>query len=97
MKLNRADVKTPLEYSFLKETNTNVVLSTLKKAEDGDQFLLRFYNPTDTEKTAQYEFGRSINQAQLANLNEEPKSSVHVDNDKVEVNLKVNQVKNILF
>ncbi|MDM5153751.1 glycosyl hydrolase-related protein [Bacillus sp. DX1.1] len=72
MKLNNADVKTPVHFSFLQEAQPEIVLSTLKKAEKDDQFVLRFYNATDEEKTASFELNRSIQEAHTANLNEKP-------------------------
>ncbi|PLR95943.1 mannosylglycerate hydrolase [Bacillus sp. T33-2] len=97
MKLNKADVKTPASFSLLKETDPTVVLSTLKKAEKDERFVLRFYNPADEEKTASFEWNRSIGQAHTANLNEEPVEALEVSDNKVQVNVKANQVRSILF
>jgi mannosylglycerate hydrolase len=97
MRLNREDVKTPLEYSFLKEVQPNIVLSTLKKAENENQFVLRFYNPSDVEETTSFEFNREINHAYLANLNEKAVKDLSANNNQVQVNVKTNQVKTILF
>lgn len=97
MKLNKADVNSPLEYSFFKEVQPNIVLSTLKKAEKENQFVLRFYNPTNVEETAVFEFNRKIGQAYTANLNEKAQEDIAVKNNQVEVNVKTSQVKSILF
>lgn len=97
MKLNKANVKTPLEFSFFKEVDPNVVLSTLKKAEKDAQFILRFYNPTEAEATAVFEFNRGIEHASAANLNEKAIGELELTNNKVQMNVKTNQVKSILF
>ncbi|TCN26204.1 mannosylglycerate hydrolase [Mesobacillus foraminis] len=97
MKLNKADVKTPLEFSFLKEVEPNVVLSTLKKAEKDEQFVLRFYNPTETEATAAFEFNREIEHVSAANLNEKSIGKLELANSQVQVKVKTNQVQSILF
>jgi mannosylglycerate hydrolase len=97
MKLNKADVKTPVNFSLLKESYPEVVLSTLKKAEKDDQYVLRFYNPTDKPKTASFEMNRSLEQAYTANLNEKPLELLEVTNNKVEIRIKPNQVKTVLF
>ncbi|MBS4208521.1 mannosylglycerate hydrolase [Bacillus sp. FJAT-50079] len=97
MKLNVADVKTPLEYSFLQEVQPNVVLSTLKKAEKENQFVLRFFNPMDEEKTAVFRFNDEIGQAKMANLNEEALQSLQVNDRQIEVKVVTNQVKTIMF
>ncbi|HWO78722.1 MAG TPA: mannosylglycerate hydrolase [Bacillus sp. (in: firmicutes)] len=97
MKLNQAKMKTPLTYSLLEEAGPNVVLSTLKKAEKANQFVLRFYNPTDTEKTAGFKFNREMGQAYLANLNEKVAEELDVHKNSVQTIVKTNQVKSILF
>ncbi|UOF90937.1 mannosylglycerate hydrolase [Fodinisporobacter ferrooxydans] len=97
MKLNKADVKTPVRFSFLKEVQTEAVLSTLKKAEKDDNFILRFYNPTAEEKTAAFAFTQPIQQAYTANLNENPLEVLEVKDSKIQLNVKSNQVKSILF
>lgn len=97
MKLNTADVKTPASFSFIKEVHQDSVLSTLKKAEKDDQFVLRFYNPTDEEKVVSFKINRSIQQAYTANLNEKCSEVIEVEENKVQSKIKTNQVKTILF
>ncbi|PLR85042.1 alpha-mannosidase [Bacillus canaveralius] len=97
MKLNQAIVKTPVSFSLLKETNPQVVLSTLKKAEKDDRLVLRFYNPTDNTKLASFELGSSVEQAYKANLNEKPLESLILRENLVEIEAKSNQVQTILF
>ncbi|WP_232695525.1 mannosylglycerate hydrolase [Brevibacillus daliensis] len=97
MKLNKAAVKTPLEFSFINEVQPNIVLSTLKKAEKENKFVLRFYNPTDVEETAVFKFNREIHQAHTANLNEKALENLSVNNNQVQVSVQTNQVKSILF
>ncbi|MDQ0218136.1 mannosylglycerate hydrolase [Peribacillus cavernae] len=97
MKLNKAEVTTPVQFSFLKEEQPEVVLSTLKKAEKDEQFVLRFYNPTDEEKTASFEFKRPIQQAHIVNLNEKSSETLEIEDNKIQLKVKTNQVRTILF
>ncbi|MGW9018926.1 glycoside hydrolase family 38 C-terminal domain-containing protein, partial [Priestia megaterium] len=97
MKLNKSDVRTPTRFSFLKELQSESVLSTLKKAEKDDQFVLRFYNPTDEEKIATFELTPSIGQAYTANLNEAYSGDLEIEDNKFQLKVKTNQVKTILF
>jgi mannosylglycerate hydrolase len=48
MKLNRASFITPESYSLLALSPTGCVLSTLKKAEDRDELILRLFNPSES-------------------------------------------------
>ncbi|MCK6258953.1 mannosylglycerate hydrolase [Fictibacillus sp. KIGAM418] len=97
MKLNDSEVKTPLSYSFLTEVQPGAVLSTLKKAEKEDRYVLRFYNATDEELTSSFEAQHSVEEAQLAHLNEQPLEPLNVQDSTFETAVKPNQVKTILF
>ncbi|MFF3024578.1 mannosylglycerate hydrolase [Gottfriedia sp. NPDC057948] len=97
MKLNESEVKTPLEFSFFKERSQNVVLSTLKKAEKVDKFVIRFYNSSENEEYAFLQFNDEIQQVYTVNLNEKVKEEVLVNNQQVGINVRTNQVKSILF
>lgn len=48
MKLNRSAFLTPESYSLLALSPTGCLLSTLKKAEDRDELILRLYNPSSS-------------------------------------------------
>lgn len=48
MKLNRSSFSTPESYSLLALSPTGCVLSTLKKAEDRDELILRLFNPSES-------------------------------------------------
>jgi mannosylglycerate hydrolase len=97
MRLNAEDVKTPLSFSFLQETRNNTVLSVLKKAEKEDRFVLRFFNPTETESNASYKINPSIDQIQEGNLNEKAIAPLNQENNQFNVPIKRNQVKTVLF
>lgn len=97
MKLNPAEVRTPVSYSFLKEISSNTILSTLKKAEKEDRFVLRFFNPTETEKLGSFTFNRSVDNAQEGNLNEKPIVPLELEDNGFTLPLKRNQVKTVLF
>jgi mannosylglycerate hydrolase len=97
MKLNKADVKTPVQFSLLKEFNPKIVISTVKKAERGDELVLRFYNPMEEETTASFAFTPTVKQAQMSNLNEKPAELLAVEENTVEMKVKTNQVKTTLI
>ncbi|OIJ11808.1 alpha-mannosidase [Anaerobacillus alkalilacustris] len=97
MRLNKAEVKTPIEFSFFKEIRPNIILSALKKSEKENRFVLRFYNTTDVEENAAFEFNCEIDHVNLANLNEKALEALSVNKNQVQVNVKTNQVKSILF
>jgi len=97
MKLNPANLKTPVRYSFLREVAPTVVLSTLKKAEKGPHFVLRFYNATGKEQAAAFAFGTAVTGVQSANLQEQPFAALDLNENQVRLPVKPNQVRTILF
>ncbi|SDO23460.1 mannosylglycerate hydrolase [Paenibacillus sp. yr247] len=97
MKLNPSGVQTPASYSFLREYQPGVVLSTLKKAETSDYFILRFYNPSDTEKAASFSLSSLITEAYTANLNEQFTGALALENSRLDLSISKNQVRSILF
>jgi mannosylglycerate hydrolase len=97
MKLNPSGIPTPLSYSFLQETKGHMVLSTLKKAEKEDRFVLRVYNPTEAEKQDSFLVNHAVEDVQEGNLNEKAIAPLPSENNRFNVTLKQNQVKTILF
>jgi mannosylglycerate hydrolase len=97
MKLNPSGVQTPLSYSFLEETSPATVLSTLKKAEKEDGFVLRFFNPTEEENSGSFTVKRAVDHVREGNLNEQAGAPLKVENSHFSVVLKQNQVKTVLF
>jgi mannosylglycerate hydrolase len=97
MKLNPSGIKTPVNFSFLQETNNAAVLSTLKKAENEDRFVLRIFNPTETEGLGSFNVNLSVDHAQEGNLNEKPIAPLSLENNNIKVHLKPNPVKTVLF
>ncbi|WP_193747722.1 glycosyl hydrolase-related protein [Neobacillus niacini] len=86
-----------MSFSFLQGTNNTAVLSTLKKAEKEDRFVLRFFNPTETECHGSYTINLSVEHAQEGTLNEIPIAPLSLENNHINVPLKRNQVKTVLF
>ncbi|MGI8315830.1 mannosylglycerate hydrolase [Halobacillus mangrovi] len=96
MKLNESKVKTPASYQLVEEENSNVVLSTMKKAEIEEALVIRAYNPTEKSVSAGFCINGEYQVAYEVNLNEEKQSSVDFSESKVQTTLASNQVKTIL-
>lgn len=61
----------PQRHSFVAVENPQVRLSTLKKAEDSGNLILRLYNPTGKAQQTEVRFGFPVKAAWLCNLDEE--------------------------
>jgi len=95
MKLNSSDIKTPVQYSFLKELNQEVILSTLKKAEQSKGYILRYLNGTDEVKELKLE--ANMKNAGRTNLNEFKTDEVVIENQQVKLLVKPNEVQTLYF
>ncbi|MBZ9686024.1 glycosyl hydrolase-related protein [Clostridium estertheticum] len=71
----------PLECSFFSIDNEALVLSTFKKAEDSDAFILRVFNPSERTIEGRVNIYASIKEAHLVNLNEERLEALVVENN----------------
>lgn len=69
----------PRELSYLSIGDTNVVLSALKKAEDGDSIIARVYNPTNAAITTTLTSHFPLAEAHVVNLLEERQEALAVD------------------
>jgi mannosylglycerate hydrolase len=97
MKLNPSGIMVPMHYSLLQETSHDTVLSTLKKAEKEDRFVLRFFNPTETERQGSFTLNLTVDNINEGNLNEKEISPLQIENNHFSIPLKQNQVKTVLF
>jgi mannosylglycerate hydrolase len=60
----------PVENSFMKIYPEELIFSALKKAEDGNGFILRIYNPTEKDVEGKIEFSTAISKVEQVTLEE---------------------------
>ncbi len=78
----------PGELSFLEIRPYNLILSALKKAEEGEEVILRFFETTGEPTEAEVKFFRPIQQAWLANLLEEKEAELGVEGNLIRLSVK---------
>ena len=87
----REETKIPLNQSFLEIEPDNVVLSALKKAEDGDEVILRFYETKGEETDAKITLFKELNEVRVVNMLEEEdegvKKELKYEGKKIELTL----------
>jgi len=74
-------VEKPTSASFFQLAPGNLVLTALKKSEDDDQLVIRFYEAEGFECQAQLRFPKRATQARRANLIEDDEESLPIDAD----------------
>src|SRR6202451_1257316 len=83
------------QHSFLQIGNDNVILTALKKAEDGNDLVLRFYEWAGQEKDIQFTFPANAVSASETNLMEVPIASLPVHDGTVVVHTKPYEIKTV--
>lgn len=98
MKLNNVDFNIPYNYSLFAQGDKNTVMSTVKKSEKSEGLIVRFYNPTDDNKTCELKFNCEIMGIEKTNLNEKIIEPIFSNSSKeFKVNIKKNQLQTILI
>lgn len=86
----------PAELSFLTIEPELLVLSAVKRSEQGDALIVRFYNPTTEPVRAVLSLFQPVRTAEAVNLNEEPQAALNVDaQGRVELPVKGKQVRTV--
>lgn len=75
----------PKQMSFIEIEPKEIVLSALKKCEYRDTLVLRLFNPTLKNISANLKFYRSIKEAWLTNMNEERKGKLPVNDNIISI------------
>ncbi len=70
---------------LLSVTPSELVLSAVKRAEDGDAVILRLWNVAPAEVAGRVQFGFPVREVWLANLAEEPLEALPVDRNGVDL------------
>ncbi len=85
----------PASHSFLSLEGENVVLTALKKAEDGDDLIVRFYEWAGKEADIQLHFSSGLESASETNLIEDLGGPLTVQGASVTVHTKPYEIKTI--
>jgi len=78
--------------SLVSVSSPNVIIETVKCAEDGNGIIIRLYESQRKRGPVQVKFGFVVKSAWETNLLEENESEVSVENDSIELNLRPYQI-----
>jgi len=85
----------PPEHSFLQAKPENVIVTAIKKAEDGDALVVRFYEWAGRSGPVTIQLPAGAQSAEETNLMEEPIGNVAVQHGEVSVPTKGYEIKTI--
>jgi alpha-mannosidase len=78
--------------SLVSTSSPNVIIETVKQAEDGDGIIVRLYESQRRRGQVQVKFGSAVASAWVTNLLEENESALSVENDSIILNFKPYQI-----
>jgi len=84
-----------LDQSLVSASPANTVIDTIKPAEDGDGWLVRFYESTGAQGEARLTFGVAVGEAWLSNTLEDRLEPLTLDNGGVTLRLRGFQIATI--
>ncbi|HYL12459.1 MAG TPA: glycoside hydrolase family 38 C-terminal domain-containing protein [Terriglobales bacterium] len=85
----------PAEHSFVQVEAENVVLTAIKKAEDDDALILRFYEWAGRESNVRLQLPPGAQSASETDLMEKPTAKLPVQNGVVSVHTKPFEIKTV--
>lgn len=89
VRLGKQDGALPESYSFVSISDANIVVDTVKKAEDSDETVVRMYESWNKRVNgAKLSFGFDVSSAVLCDLMENEIEPLEVENNTVTLNVK---------
>ncbi len=83
------------EFSLVSVDKSNVIIETVKKAEDSNALIVRLYETWNRRTPCRVDFGKDIAQAYECNLLEEKDVPVDVDNNGINLTFKPFEIKTL--
>jgi alpha-mannosidase len=91
----RSETPIPALYSLVSVSKPNVIIETIKHAEDGSGIIVRLYESQRKRGHVQVHVGFAVEAAWETNLLEENESALSVKNDSIHLNLRPYQIMTI--
>ena len=87
----------PNEMSFVDSSNNNLIHSSIKMAEIGDDFILRMWSPINKAGSEKITFGKNIEELSKANFMEESIATQACNNDSTVLELNPCEIVTLKF
>ena len=85
----------PAEHSFVHTKSDNVIVTSMKKSEDDNSLIVRFYEWAGKEGEVTLQLPPGAQSASETNLMEKPETSISVRDDSVTIGTKPYEIKTI--
>jgi alpha-mannosidase len=85
----------PAEHSFVQTKSNNVIVTSMKKSEDDNSLIIRFYEWAGKQGEVALQLPPGAQSASETNLMEKPEASIPVHDDSVTISIKPYEIKTI--
>lgn len=89
------DAGLPEKESFVSINKKNVIITTMKKAEDDDGIILRFYEIEGKDTNLEFHFNKPIRKAYTTSLIEQTSGEIPTSGNNLKFNIKHNSIETI--
>ncbi len=97
VKVEAQDGILPQEYSLISCSAENVMIDTVKKAEDSAAVVVRMYETYNRRVKAGIDFGFPVKKCYLADLNENKLEEVFVSDNRIELEIKPFEIVTLII
>ncbi|MEI6062785.1 MAG: glycosyl hydrolase-related protein, partial [Bacteroidota bacterium] len=87
----------PSELSFFSTEDDNIIISTVKKAEDSDGFIVRVFDITGKDVNSRFRSFRPFTFCQQTNLLEYPRQEISVNRNEVQIQVGHHSIETFLI
>lgn len=85
----------PAEFSLINSDRSNIIIETVKKAEDSDSIIVRLYETWNRRTETEISFGLPVSRISECNLMEEKDNELSFDGDKLKLTFKPFEIKTL--
>lgn len=85
----------PTEFSLVSADKSNIIIETVKKAEDSDDIIIRMFETWNSRTNTVLNFGLPVESVAECNLMEEKDSALELTDGKLELTFKPFEIKTI--
>jgi len=87
-KLDKQEGALSCEYSFVKSDKPNIIVETVKKCENDDSIIVRFYDAYNMFSNVNLTFGANIKKAFLCDMLENEQNELELSDNTINLDVK---------
>ena len=97
VEINAKETGLPSQYSLVNIAAENVIIDTVKCAEDSDSIIVRMYETYNRRTKTNIAFGFEVQSCYISDLNENPIRELKIKNNSVELEIKPFEIVTLII